>query len=240
MKIALIGYGRMGRLIENIARQRGHEITVVIDKDNLEDFDSKEFSDSDIAIEFTTPATAVDNLRRCIDAKVPVVSGTTGWQAREPEVKEACETNGGTILWSSNFSLGVNLFFAINRRVAALMGGIEEYTPYMTEIHHIHKLDHPSGTAVTLAEEIVEETPRLDGWSEHPEKGKLVVNHVREGEVPGTHIVRWDSAVDSITLEHSAKSREGFALGAVLAAEWVSGRHGWLTMAEFMADRFEV
>lgn len=216
MKIALIGYGRMGHLIEMIIRQRGHEVSVIIDKDNLSDFDSKAFAESDVAIEFSTPATAVNNITHCILSKIPVVSGTTGWQTRMDEVRLLCEENDGTVLWSSNFSLGVNLFFAINRRVASMLGKIDGYTPYLTEVHHIHKLDHPSGTAVTLADQIVEATPRLKGWSEDPEKDKLVVNHVREGEVPGIHIIRWDSSVDSITLEHSAKSREGFALGAVL------------------------
>lgn len=242
MKIALIGYGRMGHLIENIARERGHEIVAIIDKDNLSDFDGEAFSKADVAIEFTTPDTAVDNLRRCIFSHIPVVSGTTGWQTRREEIKSLCEKVGSTVLWSSNFSLGVNLFFAINRRVASLMGAVEEYTPYMTEIHHIHKLDHPSGTAVTLAEQVVEATPRLDGWSEEPtrEGDKLIVNHVREGEVPGTHIIRWDSPVDAITIEHQAKSREGFALGAVMAAEWAAGRKGWLTLDDFMSEKFKV
>jgi len=242
MKIALIGYGRMGHLIENIARERGHEIVAIIDKDNLSDFVGEAFSKADVAIEFTTPDTAVDNLRRCIFSHIPVVSGTTGWQNRREEIKSLCEKEGATVLWSSNFSLGVNLFFAINHRVASLMGAVEEYTPYMTEIHHIHKLDHPSGTAVTLAEQVVEATPRLDGWSEEPtrEGDKLIVNHVREGEVPGTHIIRWDSPVDTITIEHQAKSREGFALGAVMAAEWAAGRKGWLTLDDFMSEKFKV
>lgn len=242
MKIALIGYGRMGHLIERIARERGHEITVIIDKDNLSDFDSEAFLSSEVAIEFTTPSTAADNLTKCVLRNIPVVCGTTGWKNRMDEVKSLCEAHNSTILWSSNFSLGVNLFFAINRKVSALMGEIEEYTPYMTEIHHIHKLDHPSGTAVTLAEQIVDATPRLDGWSEEPSNqgNTLIVNHVREGEVPGTHIIRWDSSVDAIILEHQAKSREGFALGAVMAAEWASARKGWLTIDEFITDRFSL
>ncbi len=238
MKVAIVGYGRMGHLIERIARERGHEISCVIDRDNVADFDSPAFRSSDVAIDFSVPATGYDNVIACLDRGVPVVSGTTGWQQRLPEAQEYCRKVDGTMMWSSNFSLGVNLFFAINERVASLLGNIEAYTPYLTEVHHIHKLDHPSGTAVTLAEQVVERTPRLDGWAEEPDREgtRLVVNHVREGEVPGTHIIRWDSAVDAITIRHDAKSREGFALGAVMSAEWAASRKGVLNLRDFIAS----
>lgn len=227
----------MGRMIERIALGRGHEITCRIDAGNQEDFDSEAFRTSDVAIEFTTPSTAERNVRRCFAAGVPVVCGSTGWNAALPAMKAECEAGGGTLLWSSNFSVGVNIFMAINRRLAAIMNGFPQYRPHIVETHHIHKLDHPSGTAVTLAEEIVEETDRISGWAE-PEEGiptaqdTLEVDHIRSGEVPGIHTIVWDSDVDSISITHSAKSREGFAMGAVLAAEWLAGRQGFHTISE--------
>lgn len=227
----------MGRMIERIALGRGHEITCRIDAGNQEDFDSEAFRTSDVAIEFTTPSTAERNVRRCFAAGVPVVCGSTGWNAALPAMKAECEAGGGTLLWSSNFSVGVNIFMAINRRLAAIMNGFPQYRPHIVETHHIHKLDHPSGTAVTLAEEIVEETDRISGWAE-PEEGRptaqdtLEVDHIRSGEVPGIHTIVWDSDVDSISITHSAKSREGFAMGAVLAAEWLAGRQGFHTISE--------
>ena len=237
MKIALIGYGKMGRAIEKIAVARGHEIVCRIDADNQEDFDSAEFASADVAIEFTTPSTAVANYRRAFAAGVPVVSGTTGWAAQMPEIKRMCDNGEGTLFWTSNFSLGVNIFFAVNKYLASIMEGVPQYTPSMEEIHHIHKLDHPSGTAITLAEGIIGADSRVKGWTEDASaagESEMLIAHKREGEVPGTHIIRWDSAVDTITIEHSAKSREGFALGAVVAAEWAKGRTGWLTMDEMM------
>lgn len=227
----------MGRMIERIALGRGHEITCRIDAGNQEDFDSEAFRTSDVAIEFTTPGTAERNVHRCFAAGVPVVCGSTGWNAALPAMKAECEAGGGTLLWSSNFSVGVNIFMAINRRLAAIMNGFPQYRPHIVETHHIHKLDHPSGTAVTLAEEIVEETDRITGWAE-PEEGRptardtLEVDHIRSGEVPGIHTIVWDSDVDSISITHSAKSREGFAMGAVLAAEWLAGRQGFHTISE--------
>lgn len=219
----------MGRLIEQIARAKGHEIVCIIDKDDADRFASENFMKADVAIEFSTPKTAVDNIRHCFAAGVPVVSGTTGWQSGLPAIRALCERGEGSLLYSSNFSIGVNVFEAISRRLALIMNRFGDYTPSMTEIHHIHKLDHPSGTAVTLAEDIVERVERLKGWEE-PEEGKelsdgmLPVGHIRRGEEPGTHVVSWDSPVDTITIEHKAKSREGFARGAVAAAEWLAAR----------------
>lgn len=241
MKIAIIGYGRMGHLIEKIALDRGHRIVCIIDADDHDKFDSPEFKSADVAIEFTTPATAVDNILASFASGVPVVVGTTGWTNSLPDIKAMCEKGRGTLLFASNFSIGVNIFMAINRYVAKVMNDFPEYTPSMTEIHHIHKLDHPSGTAVTLADELVAEVDRLNKWEE-PEPGKklssksLPVDHVREGEVPGTHLIKWDSAVDSITLTHEAKSRVGFALGAVKTAEWLKGKKGFFTIADMLSE----
>ena len=247
-KIALIGYGKMGHIIERIALERGNEITCRIDVDNLEDFDSEAFRNSDVAIEFTTPGTAVANIRRCFEAGVPVVCGTTGWVNQDAgdgrtaleAFKIDCAEGKGTLMWASNYSVGVNVFMALNSYLARIMNRLPQYSPTLIETHHIHKLDHPSGTAVTLAEGLVEEVERLSGWEE-PDKGpvgadKLPVNFVRQGEVPGIHTIEWDSAVDSITITHSAKSREGFALGAVMAAEWLKGKEGWHPLSEMMAE----
>ncbi len=238
MKIALIGYGKMGHIIERIARERGHEIVSIIDVDNQGDFESEEFRSADVAIEFTTPATAVDNYRKAFAAGVPVVSGSTGWTARWDEVEKMVADSDATLFWTSNFSVGVNIFFELSRRLARLMQPFPQYRPFMTETHHIHKLDHPSGTAVTLAEDIVDEHPRINSWSEDVPAADdvLVVSHIRQGEVPGIHTITWDSPVDSISITHSAKSREGFALGAVIAAEWLPGHKGIQNMDALMAD----
>lgn len=236
MKIALIGHGKMGQAIERIARSRGHEITAVIDCHNVDDIDKEEFRQADVAIEFTSPQAAADNLRRVIAQGVPVVSGTTGWTDALPLLQKQVEENAGTLLWSSNFSLGVNIFFAINRHVARMMAKFPQYTPSIEEVHHIHKLDHPSGTAKSLAGQIVEESHLIEGWTEDPAApGNLLpIAHRREGEVPGIHTVSWDSPLDTISLTHTAKSRDSFALGAVLAAEWLPTQRGFVTMDRFM------
>ncbi len=228
----------MGHAIERIARQRGHEIVAIIDIDNPQDVKGEAFKSADVAIEFTTPATAVVNYMSCFAAGVPVVSGSTGWTARMDEVKQKCLETGGTFLWTSNFSVGVNLFFRLNRYLTKLMNPFPQYHPAMMEVHHVHKLDHPSGTAITLAEGIIDESTAINSWSEDKNStaDTLVIDHEREGEVPGTHIISWDSPVDTITIEHKAKSREGFALGAVIAAEWTCGRKGVLTMEQMMND----
>lgn len=236
MKIALIGYGKMGHAVERIALSRGHEIVARIDADNPDDFDSDAFASADVAVEFTTPATAFDNCARSLRRGIPTVCGSTGWNTRMDEMKRIVEETEGRFFWTSNFSLGVNIFFEINRRLAAIMERFPAYSPAIKEIHHVHKLDHPSGTAVSLANDIVENVSRIDRWTETPgEASTLLVGHEREGEVPGTHIITWDSDVDTITLEHRAKSRDGFALGAVIAAEWLPGcRPGLHKMTELM------
>ena len=235
MKIALIGYGKMGHMIEGIALERGHEIVGIIDPTLVNgdcslvtDFDSEEFRSADVAIEFTTPATAKENVLRAWAQNVPVVCGTTGWKPEELKVEGLelrevdsrklivdSKTGKTMLVWSSNFSVGVNIFFDLNKQLAAAMKAQPQYTPSITEIHHIHKLDKPSGTAKTLAEQIENELPSLQGGA----GGRLPIESIREGEVPGTHEVKWDSEEDTIIITHIAKGRRGFALGAVLAAE---------------------
>lgn len=231
----------MGHMIERIALDRGNQITCRIDRDNREEFDSEAFRGSDVAIEFTTPATAVQNLRECFAAGIPVVCGTTGWTAHLEEMRSECEAAGTAMMWASNFSIGVNIFMAVNRYLASIMNSFPDYTPSMVETHHIHKLDHPSGTALTLAGQIEEATDRVTGWHE-PDSctpaspGEMEIGHIRKGEVPGIHTILWDSPVDDITITHSAKSRAGFALGAVMAAEWLAGKKGWHTIGEMLAE----
>lgn len=231
MKLALIGYGKMGHAIEKIAKSRGHEIVCIIDKDNISDIDSPEFASADVAIEFSTPETAYGNYLRAFSKGVRVVSGTTGWTNRLPEIKRMCDEGRGTLLYSSNFSVGMNVFFALNKYLARVMNHFPQYDADITEIHHIHKLDHPSGTAITLAEGIIENIDRKEKWSEESNAENVVhIAHERKGEVPGTHIINYTSEVDKITITHEAFSREGLALGAVVAAEWLNGKQGFYTM----------
>lgn len=234
MKIALIGYGKMGKTIEQIALQRVHQIVSIIDINNTADFDSEAFRSADVAIEFTTPATALGNYMRCFSANVPVVSGTTGWLSHLDEVKAKCEQEGKTFFYASNFSVGVNIFFALNRYLAKIMNGFPAYDVRMTEVHHIHKLDAPSGTAITLAEGILENVERKERWTletaEQPTD--LPIHAIREGEVPGIHEIIYESEADTISIKHDAKSRAGFALGAVIAAEFTAGKKGFLGMSD--------
>ena len=234
MKIALVGYGKMGKTIEQIVLSRGHEIVSIIDINNPDDFESAAFKSADVAIEFTTPATAFDNYMKCFAANVPVVSGTTGWTARMSEIKEMCEKEGKTFFYASNFSIGVNIFFALNKYLAKVMNNFPSYDVRMTEVHHIHKLDAPSGTAITLAEGILENIDRKDRWTlETAEKATdLPIHAIREGEVPGIHEIIYESDVDTISIKHDAKSRAGFALGAVVAAEFTAGKKGFLGMSD--------
>lgn len=235
MNIALIGYGKMGKTIRRIAESRGHKVVCIIDKDNAADIGSEAFRSADVAIEFTQPDAAAKNCSLSLRCGVKVVSGSTGWADNLAAVEDLCRSLPETsMLWSSNFSIGVNLFFYINMYTVKLMEKVGGYTPSIHEIHHIHKLDHPSGTAITLAEQVIKSDGKLSGWSEEPVDNTLLITHQREGEVPGTHIVRWDGAVDELSLTHRAKSREGFALGAVMAAEWIKDCVGPQTMEGFM------
>lgn len=232
MKIALIGYGKMGKTIEQIARNRGHEIVSIIDLNNPEEFESDAFKSADVAIEFTVPSTAFSNYMKSFAAGVPVVSGTTGWLDRIGEVKEMCEKEGKTFFYASNFSIGVNIFFAVNKYLAKIMNNFPDYEVSMTETHHVHKLDAPSGTAITLAEGILANMERKDRWvlEDAEQVADLPIHAIREGEVPGIHEVVYESDVDFIRIKHDAKSRAGFALGAVIAAEFTAGKQGFLGM----------
>ena len=231
MKIAIIGYGKMGHMIEQIARERGHEIVSIIDIDNAGDFDSEAFAGADVAIEFTAPSAAYGNVMKAFSKNVKVVSGSTGWmdQHRE-EMERLCREEGKTLFWASNFSVGMAIFQALNRQLAKIMNQFPQYDVSMEETHHVHKLDHPSGTAITLAENILREIDRKSAWAEDTtEPDKLRIDSIRRGEVPGIHTVRYDSTADLITISHDAHSRQGFALGAVLAAEYAARHTGLLS-----------
>lgn len=247
MKIALIGYGKMGKLIEQIALGRGHEIVSIIDVNNQEDFDSDAFKSADVAIEFTNPMVAYGNYMKAFAAGVKVVSGSTGWMDEHgDEIKELCTKGGKTLFWASNFSLGVTIFSAVNKYLAKIMNQFPVYDVTMSETHHIHKLDAPSGTAITLAEDILDNLDRKERWvkgtlqspdgslsgSAECAANELPVSSIREGEVPGIHVIRYESEADSITLTHDAKNRNGFAMGAVLAAEYTVDKQGYLGMSD--------
>lgn len=243
MKLALIGYGKMGHMIEQIALKRGHEIVSIIDINNMQDFDSDAFRSADVAIEFTNPTAAYDNYLRAWKQGVKVVSGSTGWlKEHEADVRKACK-EGNTLFWASNFSLGVAIFSAVNKYLARIMNAYPTYDVSEVETHHIHKLDAPSGTAITLAEQVCNELDRKTGWvkgevhnadgtisgSKNTPHDLLRIDAIREGEVPGIHTITYDSPADMIQITHSAHNREGFALGAVLAAEFTATHQGLLS-----------
>ena len=247
MKIALIGYGKMGHMIEEIARQRGHEIVCIIDINNPEDFDSEAFSSADVAIEFTNPTAAYGNYLKAFKHHVKVVSGSTGWMKDHKSDVEALTKDGQqTLFWASNFSIGVVIFEAVNRYLAKIMNGFPQYDVTMEEVHHVHKLDAPSGTAITLAEEIIENLDRKTEWvkgfqhhadgkeegTNHVSPEKLPIASIRRDEVPGIHSIQYNSDADAITITHDAHSRKGFALGAVLAAEYTKDHTGLLTTSD--------
>lgn len=245
MKIALIGYGKMGHMIEDVAKKRGHQIVCIIDFDNQEDFKSKAFQSADVAIEFTTPMTAYGNICKAFEQDVKVVTGSTGWQKDHSEdMKRMCSRLGHTLFWSSNFSLGVYLFNMVNVYLAKLMNKYPAYEVSIEEVHHVHKLDAPSGTAITLAENLLQNLDRKTSWvkgtllapdgtlsgTDKANPEELVINSIRRDEVPGIHSINYDSDFDKITITHDAHNRGGFALGAVLAAEYTKDHEGLLTM----------
>lgn len=233
MNIILLGYGKMGKTIEKIALNRGHEITARIDIDNQDDLDDAE---GDMVIEFSHPDAAFNNITRCLLRKLPIISGTTGWLERRSEVLGLCKQVNGTFFYASNYSLGVNLFFKMNEYLARMMNGFPEYEISMDEIHHSEKKDAPSGTAISLAEGILKNVTRKKSWvSKKPTKAEeLYIGSFRIDQVPGTHIVKYESAIDDIEIKHTAHSREGFALGAVLVAEWALNKKGVLSMDDFL------
>lgn len=234
MNIALIGYGKMGKEIEQILLQRGH--TVTLRSTSGTPFKAEDLASTDVAIEFSEPQSAVDNILKCFQAGVPIVVGTTGWYMRMPEVREACTQMNGALFTASNFSIGVNILFKFNKELARIMSDFAEYSPSMEEIHHTAKLDAPSGTAITLAEGILENYPGREGWINEAtgDSNKLGILSRREGEVPGTHIIRYTSGVDEIQLIHQAYNRRGFAQGAVKAAEFMRTKQGVFGMDDLM------
>lgn len=231
MKIALLGYGRMGKTIASYAQQRNHKIVYILDKEQEEG----SLSEADVAINFSVPEAAVSNIKAALEQKIPVVSGTTGWLEKHEEVVTFCKTQQSAFLYASNFSIGVNLFFKINQFVAQLMHPHQSaYQTEIQEIHHIHKLDAPSGTAITIAEGIIKETD-YTGWElDNATQGTLPIEALREGEVPGTHTVHYRSEIDQISIKHEAYKRDGFALGAVIAAEWLAGKEGIFSMDDVL------
>lgn len=236
MKIAILGYGKMGHAIEQIALARGHEIVLKINIDNTEDFTAEAIKQADVAIEFTGPDTAFENILKCIENGVPVVSGSTGWLDNWAEVETAVQQNEGAFLYSSNYSIGVNLFFEVNKYLARLMKDYPDYDVEMEEIHHTQKKDAPSGTAISLAEQILENLPRKKNWVNEPagSQDQLSIISKREDPAPGTHVVTYKSEIDDIEIKHTAHSRKGFASGAVVAAEFLENRKGIYSMRDVL------
>lgn len=238
MKIAIVGYGRMGKAVEKVARANGHEIVATVDAESDWKDKAAQLKTADVAIEFTTPATAAESIKRCFELNIPVVTGSTAWEDDFPEILRLCEKENQALFKSSNFSLGVNIFFKLNRQLAAMMDQFDQYKPVIEETHHIKKVDKPSGTARVLAGDLVSALRRIKLWTQD-EKAKndelAVISH-RSEDVPGTHVVRYSSAEDVIEIKHIAKSREGFARGAVMAAEWLPGKEGFFTMDDLLAE----
>jgi 4-hydroxy-tetrahydrodipicolinate reductase len=236
MNLALIGYGKMGKEIEKIAVSRGHQIKLIIDINNPHDLTVENLRKCDVAIEFTIPDSAVKNYNICFEAGIPVVSGTTGWLDKKDEVYNKCNETNGTFFYGSNFSLGVNLFFELNRKLAELMANRTEYNVEITEVHHSQKLDAPSGTAISLAEDILDKLPGKTSWvnDKTPAENELNIKSERRGEVPGIHTIKYESEVDCIEIIHNSKSRKGLAFGAVLAAEYCIGHKGILKMKDLL------
>ena len=238
MKIALIGYGKMGKEVEQIALLRGHTIVLKVDANNEKTYSIEELKCADAVIEFSTPESAVNNIYKCFDAGVPVIVGTTGWLSKLDEVKQKCIEKDQTLFYASNFSIGVNLFFKLNEYLAALMNPYSEYNVAMEEIHHIHKMDAPSGTAISLANQVLGQYEKKNKWvnTSTDKVNELSIISKRIDEVPGTHTVTYGSAVDEISITHLAHNRKGFALGALIAAEWITDKKGVYGMADLMGN----
>ena len=231
MKIALVGYGKMGKIIDEIATKRGHEIVARL----RETPTTENLNNPDVVIEFSQPEVAFNNIKICLENQIPVICGTTGWLSKKPEIEKIAEENKTAFLYGSNFSLGVNLFFALNEKLAEMMKNFNEYTIQLEEIHHTHKKDAPSGTAISLAEGIIKNNPNFDAWKlDETKENQLGIFAIRENEVPGTHSIFYRSEVDEIEIKHTAFNRNGFALGAVIAAEWIKGKSGNFTMNDVL------
>jgi 4-hydroxy-tetrahydrodipicolinate reductase len=241
MKIALLGYGKMGKIIEEIAISRGHSVVLKVNSSNSATFSDFELQQADVAIEFSRPDSVMNNISRCVNANVPIVVGTTGWYGELDSVKASVHKKDASLFYASNFSLGVNLFFKMNEQLADLMKPFPEYEPSIEEIHHIHKLDAPSGTGITLADGLISHLGRKKNWKLYSENGPDSANEtelplvaIRKGEVPGTHTVTYTSAIDRISMTHEAFNRKGFATGSVVAAEWIISRKGVYTMRDLL------
>jgi len=236
MKIALIGYGKMGKTIEELAELNNHKIELIIDENSLEDFTEENLRRVDVAIEFSTPDVAFENIIKCINSGVPVVSGTTGWLHRLDEVVELCKTENGAFFYASNFSLGVNIFFKLNQYLAKIMNKFPEFNISIEETHHIHKIDAPSGTAITLANDIIKNIKCKKGWVKEiaPENSEIEIKSFRIGENPGEHIIHYDSMIESIDIIHKSKSRIGLAMGALTAASFIVGKSGVFGMDDLL------
>ncbi len=236
MKIALVGYGKMGKTIEQIALSKGHKIIMIIDQDNADDINKIKPENTDIAIEFSQPESALQNIKTLLNNKVKTLVGTTGWLEHYQEVVDLCDQTNGTFLYASNYSIGVNLFFELNEWLAEKMKNLSTFRPSMEEIHHIHKKDAPSGTAISLAEGLIKSNQQIDGWvNESTDKpNELSIISLREGEVPGTHTVQYDSPLESITITHCANDRKVFADGVIIVAEWATNQTGVLSIKDFL------
>jgi len=231
MKIALVGYGKMGKIIDDIAQKRGHEVVARLKETPT----AENLNNPDVVIEFSLPEVAFDNIKTCLENNIPVISGTTGWLEKKAEIEKIAVDNNTAFLYGSNFSLGVNLFFALNEKLADLMKNVDEYSCQLEEIHHVHKKDAPSGTAISIAEGIIKNNPKFEAWKLEETQGKeLGIFAVREDEVPGTHSVFYKSEVDEIEIKHTAFNRDGFALGAVVAAEWIKDKKGNFGMKDVL------
>jgi 4-hydroxy-tetrahydrodipicolinate reductase len=235
MNIAIIGYGKVGKEIAKTAEERGHTIALIIDLNNASDLNREALKMIDVAIEFSSPDSAVTNISACLRADTPVVTGTTGWLDKWDEIEDLCNNTQGALFYASNYSIGVNIVFALNTYLATLMNKYPEYELEIEEIHHVHKLDSPSGTAISLANQIISNNSLKDAWSlDSSEKNEIHINSKREGEVNGFHSIIYDSEIDTIKLSHNAKSRKGFAIGAVLAAEFIKERKGIFGMKDLL------
>ena len=236
MKIAIIGYGKMGKTIERLAVAKGHEIILKINADNIEEFTTENLKKAEVAIEFSHPESAFENIKKCLEVGLPIVSGTTAWLDKLDEAKAICTENNGAFMYASNFSIGVNIFFEVNNYLAKMMNPQPQYEPSLHEIHHTQKLDAPSGTGITLAQGVLNNIDRKDNWVNRKiEKStELALTSERIDPAPGTHAVTYSSEIDTIEIKHTAHSREGFASGAILAAEWIIGKKGYFTMRDLL------